>query len=197
MPANSSSTINREHVSECKSGNKIKSITRKLEKKIRYNELEEWIKNYSNNPGLPIITKSALIHRESFLTSLNTITEQYKAQKGGKEPDGFRIYFIRYSKKDIEGTFKEGKYEYAKDKDLTQLSLVFVPTTNYGETIDEKSGGFKVCADDFVLDKTGDDATDVSRTDDEIICLPIGHAENIGEGTGLCPPNCGGSFENR
>lgn len=134
-------------------------------------DLVRWVRNFRENKDLPIITRSALI---GFKELQNYLAEvEQSTCNNGKTPDGFRIYFIRYSGGEIPEDDRK-YYEFTSDGRLTQVSLLLVPTTNYG--------GTRIYADDCI------------GSDDEILAFPIGHRDRIGEGTGLCPPNCGGSF---
>jgi hypothetical protein len=139
-------------------------------KGMKRETLIEWIDNHQRNMDLPIVTKSILLGRRDL--------EQIVTELKKVNADGVRIYLIRFKRNDPNYAYTNGpeakNYIEFVGRDLTQLSIAIVPTTNYAET---NKGGYVYSSADDLLD--ANKALTVFVTG--------------GENTGLCPPNCKGS----
>ena len=152
--------------------------TRRLQMMVDSNVFQTWVKNFAQNKDSSMITNSAIIHLQSLKETIAAIEKQCK--DSGRAIDGFRLYFIRYSKDEVSSV--PGYYKFTQDGNFTQVSLVLVPTQNYQE-IKQQGKPSTLRADDLRWSKGS------------ILLFPIAHPRSFREGTGLCPPNCAGSFE--
>ena len=141
-----------------------------------YSQLSKWVKNYQEAQAEDVITKSGIIRLPALKNYIAELEQKYKDED--LEVTGFRFYLIRYSADEVDH-MKE-HYKFTKDNKYTQVSMVLVPTYNY--------------KDEFKENKHELSADDCITKEDKIFVLPFGHPDHIGEGTGLCPPNCKGSI---
>ncbi len=144
---------------------------------IKFSSLKKRVRNckVSNEK---FISSSALVS----LQELEAFIAEAKSMD--TSVDGVRIYFIKYDKQETIDVLKSRgnrSFEryYARTNDnYTQGSIAFVPTSGFG------------------LDTNGNlKANDHKNADGTILCYSLGDPEMVGEGTGLCPPNCNGSTD--